>query len=112
MTFGTCRYRAGGYNRNITLLKRNYWFFAAAGICSLIAAGLPLLIQLLTRSQPAYATPRWLEIGAFVVFGLAFSTAMLDKSRAAWHLWVLLCVQSASMLLMAVHGTTIVIFPL
>ena len=112
MTFGTCRYRADGYNQTITLLKRNYWFFAAAGISSLIAAGLPLLIQLLTHTQPAYAMPGWLEIGAFAVFGVALAVAMLDKSRAAWHLWVLLCVQSASILLMAVHGTTIVIFPL
>src|SRR5438128_422435 len=104
MTFGTWRGSAGRYNKMINLLKRHSWFIAAAGVCSLIAAGLPLLVHFLARSQPAgYATPGWIEIGAFAVFGLALSAAMLDKNRPAWRLWASLCVQSASILVIAIH---------
>lgn len=113
MTFGTCAPVAGTYNQAINLLKRHSWFFAAAGLCSLVAAGLPLVVHFLTRQPaPGYSAPGWPEIIAFVVFCVALSIVVLDRNRAPWRLWVSLFIQSASVLVMAVHDTTVMIFPL
>lgn len=113
MTFGTCAPMAGTYNQAINLLKRHSWFFAAAGLCSLVAAGLPLVVHFLTRRPaPDYSAPGWPEIIAFVVFCVALSVVVLHRNRAPWRLWVSLFIQSASVLVMAVHDTTVMIFPL
>src|SRR5262249_14245404 len=101
------------YNEVINGLKRHSWFFAAAGVCSLLAAGLPLLVNLPPRTPPnGYAMPNWLELGALAVFGLALSAAMFDRDPSTWRLWVSLCIQSTAILVMAVHDATIMIFPL
>jgi len=58
--------------------------------------------------------PGWLEIGAFAVFGCLALSAGDAGSKAVplgSPLGLTHAFTSASMLLMAVHGTTIVIFP-
>jgi signal transduction histidine kinase len=97
----------------ISLLKRHSWFFAAAGLCSLIAAGLPLIGHFLMRRPPAdYVSPGWLEIGAFAAFCVALSIMAFDRNRSTWRRWISLLIQSISLLVMAVHDTTVMIFPL
>lgn len=99
----------------IDVLKRHSWFFAAAGICSWVAAGLPLVIRLLSPTEPvAYITPtpHALEIVAFLIFGIALAAVILDRNPSAAKRWILLCIQSVAMLVMGLKLGPVVIFPL
>ena len=97
----------------INTLKRHSWFFAAAGISSWIAAGVPLFVRIFDQAeQPSYATPGWLEVIALAAFGLALAAAILDNQGSTFKRWLLLGVQSAAIMIMGLHSAGTMIFPL
>jgi len=97
----------------MTLAKRHSWFFAVAGAVAWIAAGLPVLMRSQERSTFASNFPQsWIGIVAFVVFGAVLAIAIFDKGRSRHRLWILLGIQSVSLVVMALHSTILAVFPL
>lgn len=94
------------------LLKRHSWFLAAAGVCSLVAAGMPLLAHFMSGAAAKAVAPGSVEIAAFVIFGLALSASMFDRSGSTSRRWISLAVQSLAVLVISIHDTNVVIFPL
>ena len=97
----------------MSVAKRHSWFFAVAGAAGWIAAGVPLLLYPPVSSPPAGESPlNWVGIGAFLLFGVVLAAVIFDKGHPSRRQWILLGLQSASLLVMALYSSTLVIFPL